>query len=61
MYRKQIAILEAEYAALQSKIQQDPSQSLLEQRSKVYEALSEARRRQFEYENEYLDNSDDDR
>ena len=61
MYRKQIAILEAEYAALQAKIQRESTPALVEERKKIINELAVMRRRQYEYEHEYLDNSDDDR
>lgn len=61
MYRKQIANLEGVYRSIQEKIQRESTPALLEERKKIIDELAVLRRRQYEYEHEYLDNSDDDR
>jgi flagellar motility protein MotE (MotC chaperone) len=61
MYRKQIAALEQDLRKLEEDIKQGWSTELSERRKKILNSLSALRRRQYEYENEYVDNSDDDR
>lgn len=59
MYKKRIAELEKEYRSLDEQIKKEPSGQLLEKRSQLLEQLSTLRRRQYEYENEYVEGDDD--
>jgi len=61
MYKKQIIKLESEYADVDNQLQRESTPALIEQRRQILDRLRVLRRQQFEYENEYLDNSDDDR
>lgn len=61
MYRRRIAELEGVYRTIQEKIQRESTPALLEERKKIIDELAVLRRRQYEYEHEYLENNDDDR
>ena len=59
MYKRQIAALEQDLRIVEEKIRQVWTQDLVEQRRKILNSLSDFRRRQYEYENEYMDYDDD--
>lgn len=59
MYKRQIAALEQDLRIVEEKIRQVWTQDLVEQRRKILNSLSDFRRRQYEYENEYVDYDDD--